>query len=345
MAIFGAIATEKAVQIEDFTRIDSSKAIVSKGSSPITVVNIKSESTAAAVDVFVVDESDDWFLDWSYENFEADIVVGVNSTLPFKYADTLYSANLNAGSYDLPALATQVESALNTAVGSAVLSFTYDQDINKFTLSSTGSNWTVIPTEDNLWNMLGFIKTFRDPLQNRGTVIGEFVRWVPKVSSVEVGDGVTTSVRYKQIEMYSVDGDRLFSKDDDLLGVEPEIMCFLKTGRSTFLDKHREAQRYIIAKLDEQGLVNVYGDPFTAFDIRDKAEVVEWSRYLALHFIYKGLNNTTDDIFKDKAKDYWNVSLKHGDKARAVLRIDVNKDEIVDVHEQISISSSTIIRM
>ena len=41
------------------------------------------------------------------------------------------------------------------------------------------------------------------------------------------------------IEVITADEDCLFSSDADLFKFEPEIYCFLKRGRKSFLDVHR----------------------------------------------------------------------------------------------------------
>lgn len=66
MAIFPILELEKIVQVGDKTRLDGVKSFVSKGSDPVTKVEIKPETSEAFIDVTGTKQAD-WFLDWIYQ--------------------------------------------------------------------------------------------------------------------------------------------------------------------------------------------------------------------------------------------------------------------------------------
>jgi len=63
---FPKLTLETTVQVDDKTRLDASLTFVTDDET-ITNIEIQPESIESFISVFVVDDSDKWFLDWAYE--------------------------------------------------------------------------------------------------------------------------------------------------------------------------------------------------------------------------------------------------------------------------------------
>jgi hypothetical protein len=122
--------------------------------------------------------------------------------------------------------------------------------------------------------------------------------------------------------------DLLFSKDSDILQSEPDILRYLPEGKTSFTFMHREAQRRILAFLDEQRIWKVRNERYTKEDIVDMEEFVHWSRFLVLHLIYAAKIVSSDDIFTFKANEY--EGLMKSARGRSTLRLDTDGDDEVD---------------
>lgn len=140
-------------------------------------------------------------------------------------------------------------------------------------------------------------------------------------------DGVPTT---KDITITAIgqSDEKLFSDDKDIISHEVDIYRFLRPGRSSFLDFHRIAQKMILDDLDQRGIVDSNGNKLVAADIYDVEEVKEWSKYLALHLIFKSVQSEVDDIYGIKSKSY--VDMADRQRTRATLRLDTNQDGSVD---------------
>lgn len=157
--------------------------------------------------------------------------------------------------------------------------------------------------------------------------------------TVQANDGVTTYTKIVSLPVVTAVDDRLFSSDDQLLEEEPEITKWIVEGRNSFLDVHRRAKELILSYFDTQGYRNLDGSKITDAEIIDISEVSEWSKYLALHLIFKGRSNTTDDIFSTKSKLYEGRMIEKRD--RVFLAYDWNKDGSLSFSEK-QTSGSTI---
>lgn len=125
--------------------------------------------------------------------------------------------------------------------------------------------------------------------------------------------------------------DNLFSSDAELRPYEPNILDWIKEGRSSFLDVHRAAQDRIITYLDENGFWDQSGAALTKDAVVDIAEVNDWSKFMVLKLIFEGLSNATDDIFHEKALRYRKMEYTARDRAK--LRLDVDGDAVADETE------------
>lgn len=136
--------------------------------------------------------------------------------------------------------------------------------------------------------------------------------------------------------------DCLFSSDEDLAKFEPEIFCYLRRGRSSYLDIHRCAQKIILDYLNlnieirECDDINQVARKLTAKDLFDKQEVNTWSVYQTLVLIFQGLSNQTDDIFSQKAQSY--SQLMNSARNRAEVTVDYDQDGTADKKERLRTS-------
>jgi hypothetical protein len=149
-----------------------------------------------------------------------------------------------------------------------------------------------------------------------------------------------TQVVTKTISVVSAADDKLFSADSDLTALEPDVLKWVKSGRSSFLDVHRMAQSKIIEWMDEAGYRNEDGSKVSKNELLDLSEVRPWSRDLTLSLIFFGISNQVDDVFSQKSKFYSSQAKDRAD--RAVLAWDFNKDGSVDAVEEIAVTQSMV---
>lgn len=134
----------------------------------------------------------------------------------------------------------------------------------------------------------------------------------------------------KTVTVISEADDKLFSSDQDIAQSEPDILRYLPQGKTSFTFMHREAQRRILAYLDEQRIWKRDKERYTKDDIVDMEEFVHWSRFLVLHLIYAAKIVSQDDFFSFKAEEY--KALMVSARSRATLRLDSNGDGEVDTY-------------
>ena len=139
-------------------------------------------------------------------------------------------------------------------------------------------------------------------------------------------DGSPTTFT-KTISVVTSATDDLWSDDADLVKHEPDIMNYVPEGKNSFINIHRLAQSRILCWLDEKRIWDNDGNRLTATDV-DGTDMNEWSKYLALQYIYEGLSNSIDDIFFEKASRYRDLVNKAAN--RAVLRLDLANDGTKD---------------
>lgn len=148
----------------------------------------------------------------------------------------------------------------------------------------------------------------------------------------------------KTIEIISSVDDALFSSDEDLSTLEPDIMKWLPNGRSTWNNVHRKAQDSIMFELNKSKIFNADGSVLLKTQILDKQETKEWSIYLCLHYIFKGISNQVDDVFSAKAISYEAKAKEAKEYCFNILRIDVNKNSTIDEGEYGQFRSITLSR-
>lgn len=152
----------------------------------------------------------------------------------------------------------------------------------------------------------------------------------------------TVSTFTKSISVVTSASDYLFSSDQDLVALEPDILKWVPDGRASYLNVHRAAQKKIMDWLNESGIEDQSGNKLTKAALVDIDEVKSWSRDLTLSLIFKGLQNAVDDVFASKAKYYESESLKRQNRAK--LRLDLDGDAVVDIGESINMISRDMVR-
>lgn len=352
MKCFPVLDYEERLQIGDKTRFDASKTFVAPSdANPVNALTIKPGSVE--YDVFNADDQEAWFLDWIFDSGANDIVAGVNDKLDFNQSGEDRVATLTAGAYaSLASLLAHITTQLNAVSGiSGMFAVSYAN--GRVTISNDAQQFRLLPNgankESSILPHLGFIE--QQGIQLTGATITalpfEYVMKavVLEASNIEGVDPEPVTGEEKTVtkivKLFTTEGDSLFSSDQDLITWEPDIMKWVQKGRSTFLDKHREAQDQILAWLDREGYTDINEKPYTKFAIVDHKEVQDWSAFLALSIIFWGISNKKDDVFLDKFKAYEAKAAIA--RNRAVLRLDINGDGIVDVGEQIGIQSGTVV--
>lgn len=132
----------------------------------------------------------------------------------------------------------------------------------------------------------------------------------------------------KTLSITSVADDKLFSSDEELTSHEPDILEYIKPGRNSFLNIHRNAQDRIVTWLDEHRITDTDGNRLTKDAIIDIEEVNDWSKFIVLRIIFEGLSNSVDDIFSIKSQKY--RELEAIARNRSQIRLDQDGDGEVD---------------
>lgn len=339
MALFPHLEFDNKVQIGDKIRLSGIKSFVSVGTTALTTVTIKPENDITAISVYNSDASLR-YLDWAYLSFKMDIDSS-NQTLSFKEGSTAYNATLSTGTYTLAGLVTEVALQL-TASGA----FTYTGSVSsddKITISAT-SSFSIVPASSNIWEQLGFRLSTLQSLSNASTYTGRRVRYLSRKVTLTIGNGSSTQASDGFVNLYSLNGDALFSSDSDLIEHEPDLLKWLPDGKNSYKFIHRRAQELILAFLDEQGYTDIYRNKFLLDAIIDLDEVKEWSTFLALRLIFKGNQNAVDDVFGQKSAMYLDEEKRA--RNRAILRLDLNNDGVLEdnSNESFTVSSISVAR-
>lgn len=136
--------------------------------------------------------------------------------------------------------------------------------------------------------------------------------------------------------------DNLFSDDTDLTALEHDVLKYVPAGRATFKNFHRKTQSLIIAWLDENGHTDSSGNRLTKEAIVNLEEVRSWSTAWCMQLIYQSLSNDPNDIFSIKSKVYESMAISH--RNRLIIRLDVNGDSEVSLHEGVNVKSLDLVR-
>lgn len=325
--IIAILHNEKQVQLRDLTRFDASKSVLVKGSAnPIIGVKIKAGADATEVDVFNADNKK-WFLDWAFSQYAFD-VDSSNSELVFEVGGTRYQTNVLTGTYDLANLLTAIKNAMEAVASPLSVSFTVDER-NRITMNPS-LPLKILPnfSSAGLLRHLGF--------KEDGQLVSFPVEYGLRKVTVTVEAGTTSPYTVVEsastsafVEVYTEEGDSLFSEDSDLISEEPDIMKWLPAGRGSYKDLHRKAQRLILDWIDRQGYRDEQQRKLTKWAFVDHSDIRMWSYYMVLRLFFMGAQNDVDDVFKKKAAYYEKLEIASRD--RAVLNLDLDGDNKSDV--------------
>lgn len=144
----------------------------------------------------------------------------------------------------------------------------------------------------------------------------------------------------KTILVKTEEEDNLFSSDDELIQHEDDIINYTREGRSTFIDKHRLAQKMILNDLDKNQIWKDDNTRYVASDIVDVQEFAEWSKFMVLRLVMESLSNDVNDIFHEKATRYRSMEVEA--KKRACLRLDSDGDG--EINEAVNLISGDLKR-
>jgi hypothetical protein len=183
----------------------------------------------------------------------------------------------------------------------------------------------------------GFISWERNQLnEKKSTEFGADKYWY-KLQLTELnGDPLSSpvTVQFKGIDL-------VFSDDWDLIEEYPSIMQHIPDGQETFIRFHASARDEIITDLRNAGVVingESYRKQLDQWDLLDKDEVNEASKFLTLSKIFNWLSDNSDDRYKQLASDY---QADAGEALTPLISIDINDDGIESDVEQVD--SSVII--
>lgn len=335
MAIFPVLEIEEKVQVSDKTRLDGQKSFVSHGAA-ISQLRIKPSKNDAFIDVTSAK-----YLDWQFD-FTLDVDATNNKINFIELAGPERTGTISTLNYSVSSLAAAVQTAMNAAGGSLSYTVTADSD-NKITISANGGFSLLVGTGTNKsTSIFGNIGFTGDDLTGKSTYTGSKIESFPKLVTIEVTQTPDVATATKVITAFSEAGDNLYSTDFNLQVHEPDVLRFVKKGRSTFKDVHRRAQETILAWLDKEGFVDVYGNKYTKAALVLTDELKEWSTFTALRLIFEGIHNAVDDVFIEKAKRYKGLETFH--RERAVLRLDTDGDGVANQFEETDIRSCVVIR-
>ena len=146
------------------------------------------------------------------------------------------------------------------------------------------------------------------------------------------GQGHPASNKDFTITVVSESDENLFSKDNDILPYESDLLAYLPDGRGDYRYVHRIAQTGVLDSLDERGITDTSGNRLEASAIVDVEEVKSFSKFLALQYIFEHLSNSIEDIFYEKSKRYELMANKA--KNRAILRLDFDGDGTIESNEK-----------
>lgn len=152
--------------------------------------------------------------------------------------------------------------------------------------------------------------------------------------TLKLTDATPTSITFtKEIKVVSENIDRLFSADEDLIKYEPDVMTFLRDGKSSFKDIHREAQSRVLRKLEEMNLKNSQGGWLTKENIFDKEEVRDWAKFIALKIVSYGISKQVDDFYWKKGDKY--EAMEKVARERSIITLDTNADGVADSNQSL----------
>lgn len=331
MSVFALCDFEGEVQVLDKTRFDASKSFAVQSSSELTEMTIKPGSDGSEISVFNADPNER-HLDWCFSSFGIDVDSSNNSIL-FLENGVAKSGTVATATYaSVSTYATAVAAAM-TAAGTQTYTASVSNNVITISAPTTSFQFKTCSVST---------QCFMDLEENSKSHESELVEYGLRAITIACGNGTDTSSVIVYCKVYTVDGDRLFTNDTDVIAHEPDMMKWVSDGRSSFKNVYRRTQKLIMAWLDKEGYVNTFGDKYTKNDIIDIEEVRQWSTFMSLRLIFQGMSNAVDDVFDLKAKQY--AIYESQFKQRLALRLDTNKDGTVNDGEEVDTWSGSLFR-
>ncbi len=348
--IFAKLFTENTVQENDKTRLLADDSFVTPATAtPIASVTITPGKGVTPI-VITNANSKLWILDYQFA-FLLD-VDATNNKLDFSEGAGELTATVSTNSYTLADLAAEIKTQLDAAGAlTYTVSVTSDDSLTisaptEFELLSLTGTSTA-----SLWGEIGFpIIDPNDPSDPPTTndqtgditYTGNEIETVNKLITLLASDGSNDNTVTKTLKLISPRADRLFSDDAMLTDHEHDIRRFIVQGRDTFKNKHRLAQTQIFDYMDKEGMVNIFDKKYKKQDALIPEEFRQWSKFLTLRLIFDGISNKADDVFFKKARHYQERELFF--RNRSVIRLDIDRDKKVDLHERIDATSGSLFR-
>ncbi len=338
MAIFPSLELADAVQVQDKTRFNADKSF---GTLTITSLTVKPGADESAVELVALS---DRFLDWQFNNFNGDFDSS-NNKIDFQEGSNVFVAVITPATYTLATLVTEIKAQME-AVGANIYTVVFDKD-DRLTISSTIS-FDLLPfsganSEQSALQIFGYFSESQDDQSFSGLkeYKAERLRWLPKIVTVFADDGADNLSINKTIKLYSVDGDALFSDDQDLMGQKSDILRWTKAGRNSFLDVHRKAQREIIDFFRGKGFINSFGDPLRLKNFVKPDDLNQWSVFLTLRLIFDDISDEAEDIHFLEARQFEAREMRIRDR---YMRLDNDDDGVADTGEGINLTSGRLFR-
>lgn len=156
--------------------------------------------------------------------------------------------------------------------------------------------------------------------------------------TTDLGSDVFTKV----VECLDLTAQNLFSLDFDLYPYEPDINKWLPNKWSSWNLIHLRSQNFIINSLYEKRIFKEDGSSYTKDDVFEIDKVKDWSAALSLYYIFEGLSNQVDDIYREKMQKYEKLASDRA--ATAQFKLDFNSNDISDEGELTDNRSVELIR-
>ena len=178
----------------------------------------------------------------------------------------------------------------------------------------------------------GYISVFGSGVNDEWFLDYAFDSSGTKTINVKVTAGASSVIKGFSVEIVSAASDETLSSDQDLIGHESDILQYLRPGKASFIDKHRQSVINILDYLDRNKIWRTDGTNFGKrleySHLTDKQEFKQWAIFETLVIIFGNLSNSIDDIFSKKENDY--MQLRNAARGRAALRLDRNADGSTD---------------
>lgn len=317
MPMIPILKFEEVIQTGDKTRLSAVDSFKTPDVAAITAVTI-APGVQSAISVFNTDQSK-WFLDWVWDEMKWDIDASMNK-IYFTESGSELIATVTPGEYGFDDLLAAIAAAM-TAVGGQTYSAGRNL-LNEVTISApTAFKFAVFGKSAALLSILGFtLDPETKAIQFLGDRVDRSRRKV--VLTLDLAVSAPVSKTY-YVQVLTPETDFLFSTDQDLIAEEADVMKYPPKGRASFLNVHRKAQQHIVDWLDRNGYRDESGAKLTKWHLPDRGQVRLWSSYMALKFIFQGVQNAVDDVFSEKAKTYEGLEIVS--RNRAVLELGLNK--------------------